>query len=87
MSAKYADKEYIGFDLCPLFFAFTLDSFSLLAFGKSIDALEQDAPIPFATAFDHHYRGRVHERSNVNCRWHGVLDPLVPENVCVNYAD
>ncbi|KAL8286639.1 hypothetical protein RQP46_004167 [Phenoliferia psychrophenolica] len=55
LRAKLADLASSGeaFDLRPLFFAFTLDSFSLLAFGTAIGALSQDTPLPFATAFDY----------------------------------
>ena len=39
----------IEFDLADLFFRFTLESFSNMAFGRNIGALslETDAPVPF----------------------------------------
>ncbi|KAL8290477.1 hypothetical protein RQP46_002735 [Phenoliferia psychrophenolica] len=40
-------------DLSSLFFAFTLDSFSKLAFGRTVGALDSETPVPFATAFDY----------------------------------
>jgi len=40
------------FALDALFFSFTLDSFSKMAFGISIGSMESDHPLPFAEAFD-----------------------------------
>ncbi|KAL8286712.1 hypothetical protein RQP46_004240 [Phenoliferia psychrophenolica] len=55
LRSKLTDFVATGkpFDILPLFFSFTLDSFSLLAFGTSIGALESDTPLPFVTAFDY----------------------------------
>ncbi|SCZ87603.1 BZ3500_MvSof-1268-A1-R1_Chr2-2g05069 [Microbotryum saponariae] len=43
-----------AFELLSLFFRFTLNSFSDMAFGSAINALstETDEPVPFAVAFD-----------------------------------
>ncbi|KAL8287526.1 hypothetical protein RQP46_003384 [Phenoliferia psychrophenolica] len=57
----------VPFDLSPLFFAFTLDSFSLLAFGQAVGALSQSEPVPFATAFDFVQSGIA--RNFVNPAW------------------
>lgn len=48
----HADKNE-EFDLSDLFFRFTLDSFTEMAFGKSTRSLETSEPVPFAVAFDY----------------------------------
>ncbi|GAA5992515.1 hypothetical protein JCM10908_000857 [Rhodotorula pacifica] len=41
------------FDLADLFFRFTLDSFTEMAFGRSTNSLKESRPVPFAIAFDY----------------------------------
>lgn len=48
----HADRHE-AFDLADLFFRFTLDSFTEMAFGMSTGALDTDEPVPFAVAFDY----------------------------------
>ncbi|KDE06199.1 hypothetical protein MVLG_03479 [Microbotryum lychnidis-dioicae p1A1 Lamole] len=57
------------FDLAGLFFRFTLNSFTELAFGYDIGALNAatDKPVPFATAFD--YAQGVVESRFINPFW------------------
>lgn len=58
------------FDLAALFFAFTLSSFTSMAFGQDIGALkiDDDTPVPFAVAFDF-------AQSRMDSR---VFEPLYP---------
>lgn len=49
---EHADRNE-EFDLSDLFFRFTLDSFTEMAFGKSTRSLETSEPVPFAVAFDY----------------------------------
>ncbi|KAI9340180.1 cytochrome P450 [Zopfochytrium polystomum] len=39
-------------NLSELFFRFTLDGFCRIGFGENLNSLEQEKPVPFATAFD-----------------------------------
>lgn len=48
---RYA-KEKKVFDIQDLYFRFTLDSFSEIAFGESAGCLSDGAEVPFATSFD-----------------------------------
>lgn len=49
---EHADRAE-DFDLAELFFRFTLDSFTEMAFGRSTRALDSTEPVPFAVAFDY----------------------------------
>lgn len=63
----HADKNE-EFDLSDLFFRFTLDSFTEMAFGKSTRSLETCEPVPFAVAFD--YAQGIMDRRFNNPFWH-----------------
>ncbi|KAM0756345.1 putative cytochrome P450 monooxygenase [Meredithblackwellia eburnea MCA 4105] len=65
---RHADAG-TSFDLATLFFRFTLESFSHMAFGQNIGALslETDKPVPFAKAFD--YAQAVLNRRFNNPAW------------------